>query len=75
MFYHVDVWTYAVIIYIRWNLDAPFDNYVQKFREVIERVRNHMYTDDLVPLGESINKVQKLKSDSIILFQRNNIRD
>ena len=61
MFYHVDVWTYAVIIHIRWNLDAHFDNYVQKFREVVERVRDHMYTDDLVPVGESINEVQKLK--------------
>ena len=68
MFYQVDVSTYAVIIHIRWNLDAHFDNCAQKFREVVEKVRDHMYTDNLVPVGESINKDQKLKSDSIILF-------
>ena len=70
MFYQVDVWTYAVIILIRWNLDAHFDNCVQEFREAVEKVRDHMYADELVTVGENMNVVQKLKSDSIILFRQ-----
>ena len=49
-------------------LDVHFDNCGHKFREVVEKVRDDMYVDDLVTGGESINEVKELKSDSISLL-------
>ena len=40
------------------------------FRELIERVKDDMYVDNLVTGGESTSEVDKIKSDSINLFQR-----
>ena len=42
------------------------------FGELIERdrVKDDMYVDDLVTGGESINEVDKIKGDSVKLFQR-----
>ena len=39
------------------------------FRELIERVKDDMYVDDLVTGGESTSEVDKIKGDSVNLFQ------
>ena len=39
------------------------------FRELIERVKNDMYVDDLVTGRESTSEVDKMKGDSVKLFQ------
>ena len=51
------------------TLDAHFDNCGDEFWEAVEKVRD-MYVDDFVTEGESINEVQKLKSDSINIFRQ-----
>ena len=38
------------------TLDVHFDNCGQEFREVVEKVRDDMYVDDLMTGGESINE-------------------
>ena len=53
-----DVWTYADTFHIRaWKLDGTvdvhFDNCGQEFREVVEKVRDDMYVDDLLT-GEKV---------------------
>ena len=40
------------------------------FRELIERGKDDMYVDDLVTGGESTSEVDKIKGDSVNLFQR-----
>ena len=49
---------------LKGTFDVHFDNYGQDFWEVVEKVRDDMYVDDLVNGGESINEVKKLKSES-----------
>ena len=39
------------------------------FCELIERVKDYMYVDDLVTLGESTSEVYIIKGDSVKLFQ------
>ena len=39
------------------------------FRELIERVKNDMYVDNLVTGGESTSEVDKIKGDSVNLFR------
>ena len=51
-------------------MDVHFDNCGQEFRDVVEKVRDDMYVDDLVTRGESTNEVKKLKLDSITLFRQ-----
>ena len=62
--YHFSRFTFA----IRGNFGCSFGNFEQKFGEVVEKVRDDMYVDDLVTGGECKNEVKKLKSDSITLF-------
>ena len=50
------------------TLDDHFDNCGQEFREVVEKVRDDMYVDDLVTGGERINEVKKLKSGNIYKY-------
>ena len=50
------------------NLYALFDNYEQEFQEIVEKVRDHMFGDNLIAVGESISEVKKLKSNFIGLF-------
>ena len=52
------------------TLKIHFENYIGMFRELIERVKDDMYVDDLVTGGESTSEVDKIKSDSVNLFQR-----
>ena len=47
-------------------MGVHFDNCGQEF----VKPRDHMYVDDLVNEGESINEFKKLKSDPIILFRQ-----
>ena len=50
-------------------MEVHFDNCGQEFWEVVEKVRDNIYVDDLMTRGESINEVKKLKSNSISLFR------
>ena len=52
------------------TLDVHFDNCGHEFREVVEKVRDDIYVDDLVTGGGNINEVEKSKSDSISLFKQ-----
>ena len=52
------------------TLKIHFENYIGMFRELIERVKDDMYVDDLVTGGESTSGVDKIKGDSVKLFQR-----
>ena len=52
------------------TLKIHFENYIGMFRELIERVKDDMYVDDLVTGGESASEVDKIKSDSVNLFHR-----
>ena len=51
-------------------LEIHLENYIVMFRELIERVKDDMYVDDLVTRGESTSEVDKIKGDSVNLFQR-----
>lgn len=48
------------------TLEFHFDNYGQEFQDVVKKVKNDMYVDDLVTEEESINQV---KSGSISFFR------
>ena len=50
-------------------LDLHFNNCDQEVWEVVEKVRDNMYLDDMVTGGESINEVTKWKPYSISLFR------
>ena len=52
------------------TLEIHLENYIVMFRELIERVKDDMYVDDLVTRGESTSEVDKIKGDSVNLFQR-----
>ena len=38
--------------------------------ELIRKIRDDIYVDDLVARGESLQEVKKMKSDSIELFKK-----
>ena len=38
--------------------------------ELIRKIRDYMYVDDLVTRGEGLKEVKKMKSDSIVLFKK-----
>ena len=40
------------------------------YLELIRKIRDDMYVDDLVTGGESLQEVEKIKSDSIELFEK-----
>ena len=52
------------------TLKIHFENYIGIFRELIERVKDDMYVDNLVTGGESTSEVDEIKGDSVKLFQR-----
>ena len=39
------------------------------YLELIKKIRDDMYVDDLVTGGESLQEVEKIKSDAIELFE------
>ena len=44
------------------------------FLELIERLKDGMYVDDLVSGGESTSEVDKIKDDSVHLSQREDFK-
>ena len=40
------------------------------YLELIRKIRDDMYVDDLVTGGECLEEVEKIKSDSIELFEK-----
>ena len=52
------------------TLKTHFENYIVMFSELIKRMKNGMYVDDLEIVGESTSEVNKVKGDSVELFQR-----
>ena len=44
------------------------------FLELIERLKDGMYVDDLVSGGESTSEVDKIKGDSVDLSQRGDFK-
>ena len=51
-------------------LKIHLENYIWMFHELIETVNDDMYVDDLLTGGESTSEVNKIKGDSVNLFQR-----
>ena len=52
------------------TLKIQFENYIGMYRELIEGVKDDMYMDDLLTWGVSKSEVDKIKGDSVNLFQR-----
>ena len=52
------------------TLKIQFENYIGMYRELIEGVKDDMYMDDLLTWGVSTSEVDKIKGDSVNLFQR-----
>ena len=52
------------------TLEIQFENYIGMYRELIEGVKDDMYMDDLLTWGVSTSEVDKIKGDSVNLFQR-----
>ena len=44
--------------------------YESLYLELIRKIRDNMYVDDLVTGGESLQEIEKIKSDSIELFEK-----
>ena len=55
---------------LQGTLKIHFEKYIGMFHELIERVKDDMYVDDLVTGGESTSEVDKIKGDYVKLFQR-----
>ena len=51
-------------------LESTLKIHFRMFRELIETVKDDMYVNDLVIVGESTIEVDKIKSDSVNLFRR-----
>ena len=52
------------------TLKTHFERYESMYLELIRKIRDDMYVDDLVTGGESLQEVEKIKSDSIELFEK-----
>ena len=46
------------------------ERYKSMYLELIRKIRDDMYVDDLVTGGECLEEVEKIKSDSIELFEK-----
>ena len=46
------------------------ERYKSMYLELIRKIRDDMYVDDLVTGGESLQEIEKTKSDSIELFEK-----
>ena len=51
-------------------MDVYFDNCGQEFQEVVKKVRNDMYVDDLETERKITNNAKKLKSDPLCSFRQ-----
>ena len=52
------------------TLKTHFERYESMYLELIRKIRDDMHVDDLVTRGESLQEVEKIKSDSIELFEK-----
>ena len=52
------------------TLKAHFERYESIYLELIRKIRDDMYVDDLVTGRESLQEVEKIKSESIELFEK-----
>ena len=52
------------------TLKAHFEKYESIYLELIRKIRDDMYVDDLVTGRESLQEVEKIKSESIELFEK-----
>ena len=52
------------------TLKTNFERYESMYLELIKKIRNDIYVDDLVTGGESLQKIEKTKPDSIELFEK-----
>ena len=52
------------------TLKTHFERYKSMYLELIRKIRDDMYVDDLVTGGECLEEVEKIKSDSIELFEK-----
>ena len=52
------------------TLKAHFERYESIYLELIRKIRDDMYVDDLVTERESLQEVEKIKSESIELFEK-----
>ena len=52
------------------TLKTHFERYESMYSKLIRKIRDDMYVDDLVTGGESLQEVEKIKSDSIELFEK-----
>ena len=51
------------------TLKTNFERYESMYLELIKKIRNDIYVDYLVTGGESLQKIEKTKPDSIELFE------
>ena len=51
-------------------LKTHFEKYESMYLELTRKIRDDMYVDDLVTGGESLQELEKIKSDSIKLFEK-----
>ena len=51
-------------------LKTHFKMYESLYLELIRKIRDNMYVDDLVTGGEGLQEVEKIKSDSRELFEK-----
>ena len=52
------------------TLKTHFERYESMYLELIRKIRDDMHVDDLVTGEESLQEVEKIKSDSIELFEK-----
>ena len=52
------------------TLKTHFERYKSMYLELIRKIRDDMYVDDLVTARESLQEVEKIKFDSIELFEK-----
>ena len=50
------------------TLNTHFKRFQNMYLELIKKIRDDMYVDDLVTGGESLREVEKMKFDPIELF-------
>ena len=52
------------------TLRTHFDTYRNMYLELIEKIKDDMYVDDMVTGGDNVREVEKMKSESIELFEK-----
>ena len=55
---------------LKGTLKQHFENYVNEYSKVIEKIQNDVFVDDLVSGGTSTDVVEDLKQKSVELFSK-----